>query len=186
MNKHDHILISLAPRHAENIFAGRKQIELRRRTMHVTPGTLVWVYVTLPIGAIVGRAKVTAIHSAAPGMLWQQFGAVSGLTESEFLGYLDGVAEGMVLVLEDARYLKLPISLEAARGIAAGFHPPQFFVRLDDGHPLAATIIDQASRQRDFHPAYSAAAQSLATSANKITRKHGTSSLLPDSLSIAA
>lgn len=161
MNKADHILISLAPRHAENIFAGRKQIELRRRTMHIAPGTLVWIYVTLPVGAIVGRAKVSAIHNADPLALWNEFGAVSGLSENEFLGYLDGVEEGVVLVLEDARYLRLPISLAALREIAGGFNPPQFFMRLDDEHPLGATIVGHASRQRNFHPAYGAAAEWL-------------------------
>jgi hypothetical protein len=31
----EHILISLEPRHAENILAGRKTVELRRRPMNV-------------------------------------------------------------------------------------------------------------------------------------------------------
>jgi hypothetical protein len=34
----DHILISLEPRHAENILEGRKRVELRRRAMNVISG----------------------------------------------------------------------------------------------------------------------------------------------------
>ena len=40
----ENILISLESRHAKNIYSGEKKIELRRRTMHVTPGTTVWIY----------------------------------------------------------------------------------------------------------------------------------------------
>ena len=174
MSKHDHILISLAPRHAENIFAGRKQIELRRRTMHIAPGTLVWVYVTLPVGAIVGRAKVSSIHQAAPDILWKNFGAVSGLSKSEFLEYLDGVAEGVVLVLEDARYLRLPISLEALREIATGFNPPQFFVRLGGDHPLTTTVMGFANKKIDFYPAISSASNTLVRQPDKNGRKQNT------------
>lgn len=152
MNTNEHILISLAQRHADNIFAGRKQIELRRRTMHVSPGTIVWVYVTLPVGSIVGRAKITAVHRAAPSTLWDQFGAVSGLSKDEFLEYLDGVDEGVVLVLEDARYLRLPLSLDAIRQIAAGFNPPQFFVRLGAQHPLFAAFTEGAQRRQYLRP----------------------------------
>ncbi len=148
MNNNEHILISLAPRHAENIFAGRKQIELRRRTMHVSPGTIVWVYVTLPVGSIVGRVKITAVHRGAPAALWEQFGLVSGLSKTEFLAYLAGVDEGVVLALEDARHLRSPLSLAAIRQIAVGFNPPQFFVRLGEQHPLFAACIAAVQRPR--------------------------------------
>jgi hypothetical protein len=36
----NHILISLEPRHAENILEGRKRVELCRRTMNVTIGSM--------------------------------------------------------------------------------------------------------------------------------------------------
>lgn len=152
MNNSKHILISLAPRHAENIFAGHKQIELRRRTMHVSPGTLVWVYVTLPVGSIVGRARITALHRGTPSALWEQFGAVSGLSKTEFLDYLAGVDEGFVLVLEDARHLRSPLSLAAIRQIAVGFNPPQFFVRLGDKHPLFVAFTEGAQRPQYLRP----------------------------------
>jgi predicted transcriptional regulator len=152
MHNNEHILISLAPRHAENIFAGRKQIELRRRTMHVNPGTIVWVYVTLPVGSIVGRARITALHRGAPAALWAQFGPVSGLSEAEFLAYLDGVEEGVVLLLEDARHLRLPLSLAAIRQIAVGFNPPQFFIRLGQQHPLFAAFTQAAQQAHYLRP----------------------------------
>jgi predicted transcriptional regulator len=41
MNDSKHLLISLEERHAVNIFAGTKRVELRRREMHVEPGSTV-------------------------------------------------------------------------------------------------------------------------------------------------
>lgn len=140
MGKAEHILISLAPRHAENIFAGRKQVELRRRTMHVAPGTTVWIYVKLPVGSIVGRVKIGAIHASSPAALWRRFGSVSGLSRSEFFDYFGGVAEGVALVLENAKRLNRSLSLEDLRELSAGFQPPQFFARLDAQHPFLGAI----------------------------------------------
>ncbi|HEY8094646.1 MAG TPA: hypothetical protein VIE65_00935 [Methylobacter sp.] len=159
MINQEHILISLAPRHAGNVFSGRKQIELRRRTMNVVPGTIVWVYVTLPIGSIVGRAKIAAVHKSTPKELWRKFGAVSGLTREEFLEYLDGLDEAVVLVLEDTEMLNHPLTLTALREIANGFNPPQFFLRLNEEHPLFDTFSDSSQR---FRPKFEGIAPILA------------------------
>lgn len=145
MANSEHILISLAPRHAKNIFDGVKHIELRRRPMKVEPGTIIWIYVTLPVGVLMGRAKVAAMHTASPGALWRKFGSVSGLVKSEFLGYLDGLAEGFVLVLEDVKALRESLSLADLRSIAKGFNPPQFFIRIDKEHPFFPSLTAPAS-----------------------------------------
>ncbi len=140
MDSGEHILISLAAQHADNIFAGRKQVELRRRSMNVAPGTTVWVYVKLPVGSIVGRVKVKAVHASSPTTLWRRFGAVSGLTRREFFDYFSGVAKGIALVLEDAKRSRRELSLESLREVASGFQPPQFFVRLMPTHPVLAAV----------------------------------------------
>jgi predicted transcriptional regulator len=147
----EHILISLAPRHAKNIFDGVKHIELRRRTMKVEPGTTVWIYVTLPVGVLMGKAKIAAVQIASPSSLWRKFGPVSGLARNEFFGYLDGLAEGVVLVLEEVKALRAPLSLDALRTIAEGFNPPQFFIRIDEEHPFynAFTAPDILFRRKD-------------------------------------
>ncbi|MBR7745910.1 transcriptional regulator [Undibacterium baiyunense] len=134
MANSEHILMSLAPRHARNIFDGVKHIELRRRTMNVLPGTFVWIYVTLPVGELMGRARISALHVASPSSLWRQFGSVSGLTRREFLGYLEGLENGVVLALEDVKILQEPQSLQNLRDISNGFNPPQFFIRIDEKH----------------------------------------------------
>lgn len=146
MSRNQNILISLASRYAEKIFAGEKQVELRRRTMRVTPGATVWIYVKLPVGSIVGRARVEAVHASSPASLWRRFGLVSGLSKEEFFEYFKGVTQGFALVLEGARRLRQSLSLDSLRQIAEGFNPPQFFVRLTATHPLFSAVTLATSR----------------------------------------
>lgn len=140
MSNKEHILISLTPRHAENIFAGHKLVELRRRTMHITPDTKAWVYVKLPVGAIVGRVTIKAIHNSTPALLWHRFGIVSGLSRSEFFDYFSGVTKGIALELEDVKELRRSVSLTTLREASGSFQPPQFFVRLISSNPILKTV----------------------------------------------
>jgi predicted transcriptional regulator len=132
----DHILISLEPRHAENILEGRKRVELRRRTMKVAIGSTVWMYAKLPVGSVIGRAIVAAIHVVAPATLWQRFGAVSGISRSEFFEYFADRDQGTALELSDCQRLRHAFDLEALRRCHHGFQPPQFFTRLQRDTPL--------------------------------------------------
>ena len=115
MSVDDQILISLEPRHAENILEGRKRVELRRRTMNVTIGSTVWMYAKLPVGSIIGRAIVAAIHVLAPATLWRRFGAVSGISRSEFFEYFADRDQGIALELSDCRRLTHAFDLGALR-----------------------------------------------------------------------
>jgi predicted transcriptional regulator len=136
----DHILISLEPRHAENILQGRKRVELRRRTMNVAIGSTVWMYAKLPVGSIIGRAIVTAIHVLAPETLWRRFGAVSGLSRMEFFEYFADRDRGIALELSDCRRLIHAFDLETLRRFHHGFQPPQFFTRLRKNTPLRTAV----------------------------------------------
>ncbi len=136
MSLDDHILISLEPRHAENILEGRKRVELRRRTMNVTIGSTVWIYAKLPVGSIIGRAIIAAVHVLAPATLWRRFGAVAGISRSEFFEYFADRDTGIALELSDCRRLTHAFDLEALRRYHHGFQPPQFFARLRRDTPL--------------------------------------------------
>ncbi|MCL2075285.1 MAG: transcriptional regulator [Betaproteobacteria bacterium] len=130
MDEVRNILISLEQVHAENILSGKKHIELRRRSMSVEPGTVVWIYVKKPLGAVVGYARVVDSHTLSPLMLWEKFSRVSGLSRQDFFAYFDGVSKGFALSLAAAERLHKPVSLESLRRSGNRFHPPQFFMRL--------------------------------------------------------
>lgn len=140
MAKIEHIIISLEARHADNIFAGRKHVELRRRRMHVAPGVTALIYVKLPVGSIVGRVTISAVHASSPTDLWREYGTVSGLGKAEFFGYFRGAANPVALVLEGAKRYRSALSLDDIRRVAGAFQPPQFFSRLQPHHPVLAAI----------------------------------------------
>jgi predicted transcriptional regulator len=141
MTSNDHVLISLEERHANNIFAGTKRVELRRRTMHVAAGTVVWIYVKRPIGSVLGQAIVAATHALTPNQIWHRFGSCSGLAKAEFFHYFEGLSRAFVLELKDARKLKEGVPLDALREASSSFHPPQFFTRIDPTGSLASVMV---------------------------------------------
>lgn len=142
MPNEKNILISLVSRHAENIFSGVKQVEFRRRSMHVDQGTTVWLYVKIPVGSIIGRATVQDVVRSSPNALWRRFGPVSGLSRKEFFEYFEGVDEGVALVLKNVEKLNGGISLSELREVESGFQPPQFFVRLNAEHPILGAVAE--------------------------------------------
>jgi len=142
----ENILISLEPKHAQNILNGSKLVELRRRTMHVTPGTTMWMYVKLPIGSIIGKVRIKDAKHGTPKALWKDFGAVSGISKNEFFSYFNGVNFGVALILSDATRLEREIALDELREQNNRFHPPQFFTRLQAGHPILSASINNLEK----------------------------------------
>lgn len=145
MKGQEHLLISLENRHAANILAGTKRIELRRRRMHVNEGDLVWLYVKKPVAAVVGCAVVGQCTTDKPAALWKQYGSVSGLMRAEFMSYLNGTVEAFAMGIRDARPIKRAVSLADLRGVLPDFHPPQFYCWLDSV-PAVRKLLTSRSR----------------------------------------
>lgn len=159
MQSTQHVLISLDERHATNILAGTKQVELRRRTIHVEAGSTVWLYVKKPVGAVVGFATVGSTYSAAPSTVWRKYGSVSGLSKSEFMSYFDGAAVASAIALSGARKLTKPVTLDALRAAMPGFHPPQFYCRLGSDSSIKVRL----SKEQLTHPEHHRAVGSAVT-----------------------
>lgn len=140
MTAASHVLISLEAHHAENILSGVKKVEFRRRTMNIAPGSVVWMYVKVPVGAIVGCATVKGVHHLSPATLWKRFSKVSGLTKTDLFEYLSGSTHSIAIELVDAIRLADPIELDALRDLVDGFQPPQFFSYLPNGNPIRNAV----------------------------------------------
>ena len=121
------ILISLHPRHCDNLVSGRKTVELRRRKMAVRPGTRVWIYSTRPRACIEAYAIVEAVFSGPHEELWEAYGDKVAVSRGEFDHYLAGTVDAHAIVLGKVTPLNPSIKLKELRRRLAGFHPPQFF-----------------------------------------------------------
>lgn len=141
MTEVENILISLETRHAQNIYEGKKKVELRRRQLHVNAGDVVWIYEKVPVGAITGHAFITGVHIASPENLWCQFGAVSGLSKAEFFKYFGGLETACAIELAEAHRLCSPLSLAAIRTAHGNFQPPQFFLRLQAKQAILGALL---------------------------------------------
>jgi predicted transcriptional regulator len=125
------VLLSVAPEFAEKIAAGTKTVELRRRFPDVPLGTWVYLYVTLPVGALTGRARVFAIDADGPPALWARHHAGAGLSLDRFLRYFAGCERGYAVRLHAYETLD-PVALGTLRAALPGFVAPQSYRFLDD------------------------------------------------------
>jgi predicted transcriptional regulator len=144
------ILISLKPRHVESILTGSKTVELRRRRLHVEPGTIVWMYATAPVSALLGCARVESIVSASPSAIWSKFKSQAGISKVEFDDYFFGSETAHALLLTDIRVMTHPLQLVRMRQLVKGFHPPQFFCRLNGAATKMRLQSRKCSRLKKF------------------------------------
>jgi predicted transcriptional regulator len=130
MESAEEILISVRHEHALNMMNGTKTVELRRRRLHITPGTRIWVYSKLPRGHVDLVATADAIVIGPPTALWKQYHRKVGITLSEFRTYFHGVEMGCAIALREIIPLRSTLTLNSIRQVSQNFRPPQFFKRL--------------------------------------------------------
>lgn len=124
-------IISIKPNFAEAILSGDKSIELRRRIPQIATNARLWIYATLPVGAVVGSATVKRIIRGSPNEVWSKGGNQAGLNRASFDNYFDGAHEAIGIILSDVRRGR-PVSIAKLRSIRSGFHPPQVIARISE------------------------------------------------------
>ncbi len=129
MRNGDEALISIKPNYARAILAGTKTVELRRRIPTIRRGTRLWIYATLPLGAIVGSAVVADIIRGTPAAVWKTYRGCAAVSRREFDEYFTGTSRALALVLSDA-IKRREIGIDKLRELSHGFHPPQVMARL--------------------------------------------------------
>ena len=150
------LLLSVRPQFAERIYDGRKTLEIRKVAPAVIPGTMVLMYESGNQRKITGWFELDDITWYEPSKLWQNFGAQTGLEESEFNAYCD--EHKKVAALRIARYGRFaaPIGLNELRQVVPNFMPPQNFRYL---RSLPATFLEAIRKL--FRPAQLEFANSL-------------------------
>lgn len=128
-----HALISIHPAYALQILRGTKRVEVRTRPVRIAPGTRLWIYSTLPVGAIQAFVTVTGVELLPPTRAWHLFEASMCLTRSAFRKYVNGNASVSIIGLDAVRELAKPLTLELIRKSVPRFQPPQFLKKVETG-----------------------------------------------------
>lgn len=125
-----HLVFSIAPRWIDEILAGRKTYELRRRPPQLPETAFAYLYETSPHCRIRAKCLVGPIVSKPLSDLWQAIGAQSRVDEHNFFRYFSGLEMGHAIALSDVIDLGLDFTL--ARLKIYNFHPPQSWCRASD------------------------------------------------------
>jgi predicted transcriptional regulator len=155
MNEHDRaLLLSVRPRYAHAILNGTKTAEIRRQRPAVRSGTLVIIYATKPVGAIVGTARISGISSGKPADMWEQYQRSTGVTKAEYEAYLAGAETAYLLFLRRVQRLEPLLTLEQIRS-ATTFQPPQSYRYLNQDmlHNLVSSHPESRSLLTMLQPA---------------------------------
>ena len=129
-------IISLKPRHVNNVLDGTKTVELRSRPVNLCPGTRLWIYSTLPDGFIGAVATIDKIHMSSPNNIWRKYSNQIAISKKEYDGYVLGKEKVSAILLTDIKKIEPAISLDVLRRDTSNFHPPQFFKKLSPNAPL--------------------------------------------------
>jgi len=125
----ENAIISIRPQFVQAIVSGVKTVEVRRRIPPIQAGTALWIYATLPVGAVVAVAVATRIFRGHPDQLWASFGAKTGITKEDFDSYFEGTASGVCIDLGHVREIS-PVPISQLRSMRVGFNPPQVISKI--------------------------------------------------------
>jgi len=124
------VLLSIKPRFAVRILSGDKTAEVRRRFPALEPDTVMYLYASTPVRAVVGTLRLEAVHADTPHSLWRRFGPRLDISEEYFTEYLDGRNEAAVVELGVREKWSRPVTLDKLRTVVR-VEPPQSFRYLD-------------------------------------------------------
>lgn len=116
-------VMSIHPRYANQILAGAKRVEFRKRPL-ARDVTHVVVYATAPVSAVVGAFTVEGQHTLTPGDLWNRFAEVGGIDSESFDAYYAGRAAGTGITVGQVLAPATPLGLRDRLGLT---RPPQSF-----------------------------------------------------------
>lgn len=126
-------LCSLHPQHWEAVASGAKRYELRRRLPGIVSGDLLYVYVTLPVGKVLGALRVEEIVKVHTfDELWEHVQGGVPMEEAVARAYFRGSPRAEAIKIGDVEVLTHPRTLTC--------RPPQSFCRVVEGATFAKRV----------------------------------------------
>lgn len=131
-----HVLLSIKPRYAKQIFSGSKRYEFRKSFLKCGDGgdndeaghrITVHMYLSSPVKKIVGYFTTEEVIEDHPQQLWTRFKGSAGIDEEEFFCYFGDKQRGYAIRIDDVKVL----SPKDPWVLFPGFVPPQSFCYID-------------------------------------------------------
>ena len=119
------LLLSLKPRYADLIFAGRKKAELRRRIASGIEGRDVFIYVSSPVKQLRGGFRVGQVWQGSPEEVWNEVSKIAGVDKRGFDAYYEGREIAYALQVTDVWEYENPVDLNGLRNQFPNFSVPQ-------------------------------------------------------------
>lgn len=123
-------MISIKPRHVENIIKGLKTVELRTKNINLPVGSKLWIYTTMPVGRVEVSAAIQFIETLSPSEIWDKYSKKICISKEEYLSYTKGREQVTAIGLTSVNSLCGSICLETLRNFEKDFQPPQFISKL--------------------------------------------------------
>ena len=127
----ENLIISIRPTYAEAILSGVKTVELRRRIPSIEIGAKLWIYSTLPVGAVIGFAVVEDIIESTPEDIWRLYNRQAGIEQKYYDQYFIGSQKAVALLLGEVEKVN-PVEINLLRTLRKSFHPPQVMLKLSE------------------------------------------------------
>ena len=129
------VLLSIHPRYADAILAGRKRVEFRRRPL-ADRITHIVIYATSPVQQVIGSFEVEPVEATSPDGAWGSYHEVGGIEREAFDDYYEGAIEAHVIRIGRAHALDRPLTLAE---IDPNLRAPQSFTYLRERHLAAGS-----------------------------------------------
>ena len=120
------VLLSVKPRYAQALLAGTKTVEVRRRFPAQPSGTVIFIYASSPVRAVLGTVVLDQISRVASEAVSHIHRGQIEIGREELAVYLDGVETASILEVSGPRTWSGSVPLEALRA-RVELEPPQSF-----------------------------------------------------------
>jgi len=125
-------LLTIREGSAEALMNGLKSHEFRRKFDSYGEKARVFLYVTRPVGKIIGEVVFKTPIVGSVDSLCSLLADNKYDTEEKVRAYLKNCEVAYALPVLDSRRFENPISLEEIREDIPGFHPPISYIKLDN------------------------------------------------------
>lgn len=136
-------LISIKPVFAYRLFAGLKMFELRKVLRCIPkPGSIMVVYASYPIQALIGEFIAEDIEIGEPRVLMEYIRGFtgSGVGEEDFK-YIEGAERAMAIKVSKPTLYRRFVRLRELERVIPGFKPPYSMRRVEEGEPLNELVL---------------------------------------------